>query len=210
MVALPWRLPIPDWDRAPVFGRRGTLMSTLRRLQEVHPGPVCVVETGTLRSDGPNAVDGDGWSTMAWGWYCSQVGGRVYTVDIEPINMNVCRRITEPYSPWIEYVVSDSVTFLGGWPSGSARLVDLVYLDSMDYEDRGASEAHCLAEAQAVLPHLAPVALILIDDTPYDQDQRHGCVEGQSGKGILAIPFLRGHGFRVEFAIENQTLLARA
>src|SRR5437870_3328975 len=84
-------LRIPNWDEAPPFGRRETLLRTLRRLHELSPGPSCIVETGTLRDDTPSGRDGDGWSSVAWSWYCSQTGGKLFTVDISESNLDACR-----------------------------------------------------------------------------------------------------------------------
>src|SRR5713101_8358985 len=126
-----------NWDDAPEFGRRETLLRTLRRLAELHPGPTCIVETGTLRNDTPSGREGDGWSTVAWGWYCTQVGGQVYTVDINESHLEVCRRVTAPYAASIEYVHADALEFLRGWSEqGAPRAawsgeIDLLYLDSL-------------------------------------------------------------------------------
>src|SRR5690242_3337215 len=60
-----------NWDEAPEFGRRETLLRTLRYLHRLRRGPVTIVETGTLRNDTASGREGDGWSTVAWGWYCS-------------------------------------------------------------------------------------------------------------------------------------------
>src|SRR5438445_12972565 len=99
-----------NWNDSPSFGRRGTLLRTLRHLHEWYPQGACVIETGTLRDEA--AREGDGWSTVAWAWYCSQTGGRVTTVDISPAALGVCRRLTAPYAAVLDYVAADSVTFL--------------------------------------------------------------------------------------------------
>jgi hypothetical protein len=221
----------PDWEQAPEFGRREMLLLALRRLWELRRGPACIVETGTLRNDSPTGRDGDGWSTVAWGWYCACVGGRVYTVDCDAGNLEVCRRVTAPYAAAIEYVHSDSVEFLRAWSEeaiSASRLlpfafrpsphtgklfafpkIDLLYLDSFDYLDREGSEAHNLAEARAALPHLAGVCLVLIDDThPAGEPDAQG-VPPFSGKGALTVPFLRERGFALEFFAGGQVLLSR-
>ena len=74
----------PDWNTAPDVGRRATILRALARLHALSAGPICIVEIGTLRDDAPDHRDSDGWSTLAFGWYCRQVGGVAYTVDIEP------------------------------------------------------------------------------------------------------------------------------
>ncbi|MEI7742750.1 MAG: hypothetical protein WCK58_03240 [Chloroflexota bacterium] len=195
--------PVPDWPNAPSFGRRETLIRALRRLRELTPGPTNIVETGTARNGDWSGCSGDGWSTVAFGWYASETGGRAWTVDIEPGAIETCRRITAAYASSLEYVVSDSVAFLRGWGDGDDPVpIHLLYLDSLDYFDHAASEAHCLAEAQAALPWMAATCLALFDDT-------NAAPEGYSGKGKLAVPYLLSEGFRVEYAETGQVLLSR-
>lgn len=198
----------PDWDAAPRFGRRETILRTLRLLHEISPGPACIVETGTLRNDSPSGPDGDGWSSVAWGWYSSQTGGRFYTVDCDAGNLAVCRRVTAEYAGVIEYVEADSVQFLRDWPEASG-VINLLYLDSFDYFDRQASEQHNLAEATAALPHLSPKALVLIDDmSPSGEPDREGW-PSLTGKGRRTLAFLRAQGFRLEWFAAGQLLLRR-
>ena len=59
-----------DWNQPPDFGRRETLLRTLRHLHRLYPRGACIMETGTLRNEA--ALEGDGWSTVAWGWFCTQ------------------------------------------------------------------------------------------------------------------------------------------
>src|SRR5438128_335113 len=96
----------PNWEQAPESGRRETLLRALRRLSEVRAGPVCIVETGTLRNETPTGCAGDGWSTITWSWYVSQVGGLVFTVDINAEALAVCRRLTAPYADRVRYIQS--------------------------------------------------------------------------------------------------------
>jgi len=44
---------------------------------------------------------------------------------------------------------------------------------------------------------------VLFDDT-------NPCADGYTGKGALAVPFLLGQGFALEFAEGGQALLVRA
>jgi hypothetical protein len=183
----------------------------LRRLRQLCPGPACVVETGTLRDDSPRAQNGDGWSTVAWGWYCAETGGRAYTVDIDARNLEVCRRVTAPYAHAIEYVAADSLQFLRQWDPRRRGEIHLLYLDSFDYFDhqREQSVAHHRAEAEAALPALAPRCLVLFDDTSLIGSAVSGEAPRFSGKGAQAIPFLLARGFQVEWAAGGQALLSR-
>src|SRR6266852_4177820 len=114
-----------NWEEAPEFGRRETLLRALRHLYQLYPRHACIVETGTLRNDA--AREGDGWSTVAWGWYCAQTGGKAVTVDINPDALAVCRRLTAPYAAALEYVEGDSVAFLRQWSEEQRGAIHLLY-----------------------------------------------------------------------------------
>jgi hypothetical protein len=201
----------PQLFEEPPFGRRETLTRALCELHRLQREPVTIVETGTLRNDSESGMRGDGWSTMAWGWYCREVGGRVYTVDVKQENLAVCRRVTERYADVIEYVESDSVAFLRQWDVETRGPIHLLYLDSLDYLDhqREQSEEHHRAEAEAALPSLADPCLVLIDDTSPAGDPDERGVPPLTGKGARAVPFLLERGFRLEWCIEHQVLLSR-
>jgi hypothetical protein len=150
----------PDWNQAPTFGRRQTLLRTLPCLYALHPGPACIVETGTIRDDRETARSGDGWSTLAWGWYAAQTGGRAYTVDCDPDALALCRRLTSDYADHLEYVQADSLALFADWTQRAGwPEIHLLYLDSLDYVDQERSEEHHLAEARAALPLLARTRL---------------------------------------------------
>jgi glycosyltransferase involved in cell wall biosynthesis len=211
-----------DWNRAPDFGRREPLLRTLQRLSVLRPGPTCIVEIGTLRNDSPTGREGDGWSTIAWGWYAAQTGGQVYTVDIEAEHLKVSRRLTAAYAASVRHVAADGIEFLRGFSSISPGTPDeppqihLLYLDSLDYDTHPPeeSEEHHRLAAEAALPSLAPACLVLIDDTsPCDGAEQPGGAAGgvaaYTGKGARAVPFLLSRGFCVEWDIDGQVLLCR-
>lgn len=204
--------PAPiDWEQAPVRGRRReTLLRTLQRLRDLCPGPACIVETGTLRDDSEKARDSDGWSTLAWAWYCALTGGRVVTVDVEPGNLEVCRRVTAPYAGVMEYAASDSIRFLREWRREQRGEIHLLYLDSLDYfpHQREESEAHHHLEAAAALPALSDRCLVLLDDTRPAEPWRPGELPRFTGKGARVIPFLARQGFQLEWARGEQALLS--
>ena len=199
----------PDWNQSPDFGRRDTLLRTLQRLNQLYSGPVCIVETGTARDERPQARTGDGWSTIAWGWYASEVGGRVVTIDINPEAIAACRRLTAPYAEAIDYIETDSLAFLQQWQQQVHGPIHLLYLDSLDYVDQERSEAHNLAEAQIALPSLAPLCLVLFDDTNPTGGRNADGSPVFTGKGARAIPFLLEQGFRLEWCASEQALLSR-
>src|SRR5579862_4150970 len=117
------------WDQAPMFGRKTTLLKSLRRLHGLHPASVCIVETGTLRDDRPQACNGDGWSTLAFGWYAAQTGGQAYTVDISVDAIAVCKRLTAEVASHLDYVCADSRAFLQAWVQEQRGDIHLLYLD---------------------------------------------------------------------------------
>src|SRR5258708_2095776 len=196
-----------NWSRAPEFGRRQTLINALKRLNGIKPEGACIVETGTSRD--PSSREGDGWSTVAFGWYCFQTGGRTHTVDIAPEAIEACRGLTRNYADNIEYIRSDSLAFLRNWRNSERCAIDFLYLDSLDYVDYERSEKHHLAEAKAALHALAPNCLVLIDDTcPTGPCDLSGAPP-LTGKGARAVPYLLGKGFELEWCAGNQALLSR-
>lgn len=211
------------WERAPQFGRRSSILGALRRLHALHPGPVTIIETGTTRNADPAGCWGDGWSTVAWGWYVSQVGGRVYTVDLDPACLEVCRHVTTPYSAVIEYVAADSVQFLRDWTQRDRGPIHLLYPDSVDHlpwqGDPGSSEEHNLREVQAALASLASPGILLIDDTgvlaggPDSADWQEPpgthLATRFEGKGARSIPWLREQGWVVAACECRQVLLTQ-
>jgi methyltransferase family protein len=192
-------------EDAPPFGRHATITRALFQLRGLQPGPATIVETGTLRNDTPSGLSGDGWSTMAWGWYCRRYGGKVTTVDVSAENLAVCRRVTGRYADVIEYVEGDSVAFLRRWDRPQRGPIHLLYLDSMDYlpHQREQSEEHHRAEAEAALPALAAGCLVLIDDTSPAGEPEESGVPVLTGKGARAVPFLLERRFRLEWCLEN-------
>lgn len=199
----------PDWSLAPEFGRREMLLAALHRLWQLHPGPTCLVETGTLRDDAQSACSGDGWSTVAWAWYAARTGGKAVTVDINPDYIATCRRKTAPYAAHMEYVCADSPAFLRQWVETHREPIHLLYLDSLDYENREVSELHCLNEAQTALPALAPTCLVLFDDTSPTGSAGTDGLPPLIGKGTRAVPHLLSQGFRLEWCLGGQVLLSR-
>lgn len=86
-----------------------------------------IVETGTIRQ----AEDwGAGCSTLIFAEYCEAHDARLVTVDNSPHHMEISKKLTADYAPWIEYVEADSIEYLKTLEPHSA---DLLYLDSFDY-----------------------------------------------------------------------------
>lgn len=112
------------------FKDLGVRFHTMKKALELYSvgkrGEGIIVETGTTRM----ANDwGAGMSTVVFGAWCKQYGGKTITVDLSPQNIETCKEITKDYSDTIEYVVSDSLFFFTQFKSS----IDLLYLDSFDY-----------------------------------------------------------------------------
>lgn len=199
----------PDWSTAPVFSRRESILSTLRHLSSLVASQATIVETGTLRNMGDNGFVGDGWTTLAWGWYSRETEGRAYTVGIDAEALATCRKMTQDYATVLEYIEADSVAFLRSWNVEQQGPIHLLYLDSVDYEDPERSELHRLAEIETALPALADRCLVLFDDTTPTSDLGERGIPRFTGKGARAIPFLLERGFQIEWSRGGQVLLGR-
>ena len=140
-------------------------------------GGKIIVETGSIRE-----IDdwGAGMSTYIWGDFIQHYGGKVITVDIDPKNIDICKKVTEPFKHNIEYVVSDSVEFLKSYIGN----IDLLYLDSMDfplYPDEESykneivkSQEHNMAEFLAAEDKLTNKSIVLIDDYDFPRGGKAG------------------------------------
>lgn len=114
--------------------RYPTFQLVLNMLAALDHPPV-ILETGCQRL----AEDlGAGMSTSIWGEFCARNGGRVYTVELSPNNLEVCKECTKAWAAHIEYVLSDSVACL----KATTVRADLLYLDSMDYDYGGLLNAY--------------------------------------------------------------------
>jgi hypothetical protein len=107
------------------------------------------------------------------------------------------REETAAFESCVEYVVSDSVAFLQDFPDR----IDLLYLDSMDFNDEapGPPQEHALREGQAALHALHTQSVVLVDD----------CGLKLGGKGGRVIPFFLGQGWQV-IGLHYQALMTHA
>lgn len=138
-----------------------------------------IVETGCLRE--PGNWSGDGQSTALFDAFVSHHGGRVQSVDLDPIAVAAARSVVGPRTA---VCCADSLEFL--WALDASR-IDLLYLDSfdVDWSNPHPSSLHQLNELCAVLPRLLPGALIVVDDD---------C--GGRGKGRYIRGFMESVGVR--------------
>jgi hypothetical protein len=179
--------------------RRPTMTAYLGHLAQ--HGALTLVETGCQRADNDY---GAGMSTMIFArWLDERDAGRLVSVDNDPHHVGFAR--SRHRSRRAEVMQRDSVAWLRDYRGPS---IDGIYLDSLDTDQPGFAE-HCLAEVQAALPHLAPHAAILIDDT-VKSSGASGVESGERwwGKGALAVPWLCAQGWRIVVS-HYQTLLIR-
>ena len=163
-----------DWDR---LGKRaGTMLFALEWAGE----DATIMETGCVRST--DGWLGDGMSTVVFAEWTRDHGGDLWSVDNDPAHVATATML----APRARVVLGDSVAFLRVFDG----LIDLLYLDSLDYphgalldlhgealsgmsEDEIVrlhgdlvlpSQEHCAAELVAAMPRLHRQSVVLIDD----------------------------------------------
>ena len=146
--------------------------------------PVHILETGCARDEGN--WNGDGQSTVVWDWIISQLGGTGISVDISPENAAVARSLVKQ----VEVKVSDSVIALKQEPN--LEQLDLLYLDSYDWDGSYESPLHHAAEFAVSFPRLKSGCLIAIDDCVSDDQGKHLMVRDLL-HGLGVEPVLRGY-----------------
>jgi hypothetical protein len=159
-------------------------------------GARTIVETGTTRSPGNWA--GDGQSTLVLAECAARLDGRLYSCDLDPQASQVGRALTQHLAPRVECHTGDSVAFLASF----GRPIDLLYLDSLDYssDNPAPAQQHALRELVAALPFLHERSLVLIDD----------CALVGGGKGGTLIRYLLQSGLWIDVVAGYQVLLSPA
>ena len=123
-----------------------------------------IVETGTSRGKQKfwffSKINWkDGMSTMIFSDFVKDVGGRIYSCDIDNNNISNAKKFVKNNLDFITFVNDDSLNFLN-----SLNIeIDFLYLDSLDAQVEGANE-HQLKEIKIALPKLKKNSLILLDD----------------------------------------------
>ncbi len=142
-----------------------------------------IVETGTTRMKDDW---GAGYSTFLFAVVCKAFGKHLWTIDIEPRCIEVCKEITKDYSSWITYVVGDSLDFLRNF----REEIDFLYLDSIDFpldgSDPIACQKHQLEEFKLARGKLTDKSVVLLDDNDFPG----------GGKTRLTKSYLREKGWR--------------
>jgi|688.fasta_scaffold32626_2 hypothetical protein len=126
--------------------------------------PIFLVETGTMWS---KLEDNMGAFTLVFGDLIKNwTGGKLITIDISEENINKCKEVTKNYSDVIEYVISDSVSYLESMTDDDVNKIDFIYFDSYDFyvPDPVPSQLHHFRELMAVYKRLRNDVFIAVDD----------------------------------------------
>lgn len=122
-----------------------------------------ILETGCVRLEEDY---GAGYSTYIFGDFCMHYSKRLFTVDIDQTNMNVCRLITQEFERFTSYNVCDSIKFLEEFKDWDK--VGLLYLDSLDADLDGGepieAQMHQRQEFLAIEDKLTSGTVLLLDD----------------------------------------------
>jgi hypothetical protein len=118
----------------------------------------------------------DGFSTLIFDRFINDFGGDFHSVDLTPKHVDYARSRVSDKS---QIHCDDSVGFL--WHVSKIlaqenRYVDLLYLDSYDYEesDPYPSMVHHIKEIAVILNRLRPGSMIAIDDNIGTGNERMG------------------------------------
>ena len=126
--------------------------------------PILIVETGTMWS---KLEDNMGAFTLVFGDLIKNwTGGKLITIDISEDNINKCKETTRDFAEVIDYVVSDSVSFLESLSDDIVQQMDFLYLDSYDFSvpDPIPSQLHHFRELNSVYKRLSKDVSIAVDD----------------------------------------------
>jgi hypothetical protein len=126
--------------------------------------PINIVETGTMWEDLEQNM---GAFTYIFGDLIKNyTGGKLITIDISEKNINSCKEYTKEFADIIEYVTSDSVTYLESLSDEDVQNIDLFYFDSHDLAipDPVPSQLHHFRELAAVYKRLKPDVYLAVDD----------------------------------------------
>lgn len=176
----------------PVRNRASSLELVFEILDEKKTKDFFIVETGCMRADhGQIALGDDGASTFIFDDFINYYDGNVVSVDINPNNAKHANELT---SDRTEVYCSDSVEFL--WNLPEKRKIDLLYLDSFDFEpeDPIPSQKHHLKELCAAMTKLRKGSLIVVDDNANTPEFEWFTKIAQGGKAGFVKDFMKSIG----------------
>lgn len=175
----------------PRLDKRATGFERLFESLARQPGPLLIVETGTLRIAGN--WEGDGQSSVMFDLFAQAeiLRGRsvsFLSVDLSAASIGVARAVC---SHATTLLCTDSVHGLHTLSRlAPDRRIGLLYLDSFDLDvaDPMPSAQHHLMELTAAAPMLGPGSLVMVDD--YDVPG----VGALGGKGLLVDAYMGAIG----------------
>ena len=126
--------------------------------------PITIVETGTMWE--PVERNQGAFTLIFADLIKNHTGGKLITIDISEEHMNNCKNNTRQFSDVIEYIVSDSVTYLESLSDEEVQQIDFIYFDSYDLnlKDPFPSQLHHYRELAAVYKRLSSNTYIAVDD----------------------------------------------
>ena len=195
-----WKTLEPLLPKDYNFGKR---QKTFRRAIELldERSATCLIETGVARYGLRNSKS-DGASTAVFGLWAKANNASLFSVDISPESISGAREVVEELGllEQVKLVTGDSVQFLENF----ADPVDLLYLDSYDYDKHDqsvqiASQEHHLKEFKAIEEQLGTDTVVLIDD----------CDLPGGGKGKTVIEYMTRKGWQIDTSA-YQVLLTKA
>jgi len=182
----------PAGPNNPVRDRATSLSMVFEILDEKKNKDFFIVETGCMRADhGQLALGDDGASTYIFDDFINYYDGEVASVDINPDNVAHAQKMV---SDKTQVYCSDSVEFL--WNIPSKRKIDLLYLDSFDFEpeDPIPSQKHHLKELTAVMKNLRKGSIIIVDDNLNAPEFEWFTKIAQGGKAGFVKEFMKDIG----------------
>ena len=126
--------------------------------------PLYVIETGMMWVD---LKDNMGAFTLIFSDLIKNwSGGKLVTIDISKEHMDNCKELTKEFSDVIEYINSDSITYLKSLSNNEVKKIDLFYFDSFDLNltDPEPSQQHHLNELLSVYNRISDNVIISVDD----------------------------------------------
>lgn len=182
----------PAGPTSPVRDRATSLSLVFELLDEKKVKDFFIVETGCMRADhGQLALGDDGASTYIFDDFINYYDGEVASVDINPDNVAHAQKMV---SERTTVYCSDSVEFL--WNIPEKRKIDLLYLDSYDFEPDNPipSQKHHLKELTAVMKNLKKGSIIMVDDNANTPEFEWFTKIAQGGKAGFVKEFMKDIG----------------
>lgn len=175
-------------------------------LDQIDPSSIgWFIEIGTSR-------DGDDGSTQVIANWASRFDRKLYTVDIDHLNINFVSSFDIPN---LKTYLGSGEQFFQTWPEHLGK-ISFLYLDNFDwdwhpentesfviaqqkrYSELGyemtnvnSQRAH-LEQMILALPHMAEQSIVVLDDTWYNKWWGH-----YSGKGGAVVPYLLANGYTI-------------